>query len=285
MGLISLPIMLRYGYNRPVATGAITASGTLAQIVPPSLVLIVIADQLGKSVGDMYTAAFLPAFMLIGLYCLFILTLAVLRPAWVPALPPEARIYREANGASGHRSLLVLSVLCTGAALWFAARYPELVKSLTGNPEARAPTDETVVVALCVGVLLAFVVTGGVLSLGLGELLGVGVLGVVSQRRVGIARVQRWAVIRLVLAAVSLVVSWVLLPTQVEYNRLAHEWQVAASNDPRMREMLGDFDPAVNRRMTLISQVGGSIAVSLVPFGVLLFLGRPAVQRQVERWD
>jgi hypothetical protein len=113
----------------------------------------------------------------------------------------------------------------------------------------------------------------------------VGGLGVVSQRRVGIARVQRWAVIRLVLAAVLLVVSWVLLPTQVEYNRLAHEWQVAASNDPRMREMLGDFDPAVNRRMTLISQVGGSIAVSLVPFGVLLFLGRSAVQRQVERWD
>ena len=169
MGLISLPIMLRYGYNRPVATGAITASGTLAQIVPPSLVLIVIADQLGKSVGDMYTAAFLPAFMLIGLYCLFILTLAVLRPAWVPALPPEARIYREGNGASGHRSLLVLSVLCTGAALWFAARYPELVKTLTGNPEARAPTDETVVVALCVGVLLAFVVAvvSRVLRLGL----------------------------------------------------------------------------------------------------------------------
>jgi TRAP-type mannitol/chloroaromatic compound transport system permease large subunit len=169
MGLISLPIMLRYGYNRPVATGAITASGTLAQIVPPSLVLIVIADQLGKSVGDMYTAAFLPAFMLIGLYCLFILALAVLRPAWVPALPPEARIYREANGASGHRSLLVLSVLCTGAALWFAARYPELVKTLTGNPEARAPTDETIVVALCVGVLLAFVVAvvSRVLRLGL----------------------------------------------------------------------------------------------------------------------
>jgi hypothetical protein len=52
-----------------------------------------------------------------------------------------------------------------------------------------------------------------------------------------------------------------------------------------MREMLGEFDPAANRRMTLISQVGGSIAVSLVPFGVLLFLGRSAVQRQVERWD
>ena len=165
----------------------------------------------------------------------------------------------------------LLMVLAVGGAL--AA--PMLMKlAAPGGEPPRMPL-----------VLLAFVVTGGVLSLGLGVLLGVGGLGVVSQRRVGIARVQRWAVIRLVLAAVSLVVSWVLLPTQVEYNRLAHEWQVAASNDPRMREMLGDFDPAANRRMTLISQVGGSIAVSLVPFGVLLFLGRPAVQRQVERWD
>jgi hypothetical protein len=165
----------------------------------------------------------------------------------------------------------LLMVLAVGVAL--AA--PMLMKlAAPGGEPPRMPL-----------VLLAFVVTGGVLSLGLGVLLGVGGLGVVSQRRVGIARVQRWAVIRLVLAAVSLVVSWVLLPTQVEYNRLAHEWQVAASNDPRMREMLGDFDPAVNRRMTLISQVGGSIAVSLVPFGVLLFLGRSAVQRQVERWD
>ena len=60
MGLISLPIMLRYGYNRTIATGTITASGTLAQAIPPSLVLIIIADQLGRSVGDMYKGAFLP---------------------------------------------------------------------------------------------------------------------------------------------------------------------------------------------------------------------------------
>jgi hypothetical protein len=134
-------------------------------------------------------------------------------------------------------------------------------------------------------VLLAFLAVSGTVSLGLGVLLGVGGLGVVAQRRVGIARVQRWAVLRLVLAVVSLVVSWVLLPTQVEYNGRVHAWQIAASNDPRMRERLGDFDPAANRRMTLIGQAAGSIAVSLVPFGVLLFLGRPAVQRQVERWD
>jgi len=61
MGLISLPIMLRYGYNRTIATGTITASGTLAQAIPPSLVLIVLADQLGRSVGDMYAGALIPA--------------------------------------------------------------------------------------------------------------------------------------------------------------------------------------------------------------------------------
>lgn len=70
MGLISLPIMLRYGYDRRLATGVIAASGTLAQIIPPSLVLIVMADQLGKSVGDMYAGAFLPGLVLTGLYAL-----------------------------------------------------------------------------------------------------------------------------------------------------------------------------------------------------------------------
>ena len=68
MGLISLPIMLRYGYDRRLASGVIAASGTLAQIIPPSLVLIVMADQLGRSVGDMYEGAFLPGVILAGLY-------------------------------------------------------------------------------------------------------------------------------------------------------------------------------------------------------------------------
>ncbi len=66
MGLISLPIMLRYGYDRRFASGVIAASGTLAQIIPPSLVLIIMADQLGKSVGDMYAGAFIPGITLIG---------------------------------------------------------------------------------------------------------------------------------------------------------------------------------------------------------------------------
>lgn len=91
MGLISLPIMMRYGYDRSVATGTIAASGTLAQIVPPSLVLIVMSDQLGRSVGDMYIGALLPALMIMGMYCLYIFGLTLVSPKKVPALPIEAR--------------------------------------------------------------------------------------------------------------------------------------------------------------------------------------------------
>src|SRR5262249_12110617 len=76
MGLISLPIMLRYGYDRRTASGVIAASGTLAQIIPPSLVLIIMADQLGRSVGDMYRGAFIPGFVLTGLYALYVIGIA-----------------------------------------------------------------------------------------------------------------------------------------------------------------------------------------------------------------
>ena len=113
MGLISLPIMLRYGYSRTIATGTITASGTLAQAIPPSLVLIVLADQLGRSVGDMYSGALIPGLLLVGLYIAFIAAVAIFKPAMVPALPPEALLYKEDNGASGHKSLLAL-VLAIG---------------------------------------------------------------------------------------------------------------------------------------------------------------------------
>lgn len=94
MGLISLPIMLRYGYDRSIASGAIAASGTLAQIIPPSLVLIVMADQLGQSVGDMYAGAFLPGLGLAALYAGFILLISLIKPHWLPAIPPEARSLR-----------------------------------------------------------------------------------------------------------------------------------------------------------------------------------------------
>ncbi|XWN34480.1 MAG: TRAP transporter large permease subunit [Devosia sp.] len=112
MGLISLPIMLRYGYNRSVAAGTIAASGTLAQVVPPSLVLIVLADQLGRSVGEMYRAALAPALIIIVLFALYILVLTLLRPKSVPALPAAARTLQ-----GGARSLVVVLALGVIAAL------------------------------------------------------------------------------------------------------------------------------------------------------------------------
>jgi len=154
MGLISLPIMLRYGYNRAIATGVITASGTLAQIIPPSLVLIVMADQLGRSVGDMYAGAVVPGLLLVALFSLFIIILATLRPGWVPALPPEARIYREANGASGHLSLLVILIISAAAAFAWASLYEVLVNPLVGR-SGKAPTDEVLTVSMTVAAFVA----------------------------------------------------------------------------------------------------------------------------------
>ncbi|CAN5414933.1 TRAP transporter large permease subunit [soil metagenome] len=158
MGLISLPIMLRNGYDRRVATGVIAASGTLAQIIPPSLVLIILADQLGRSVGDMYKGAFLPGFMLTGMYAGYVILLAFFKPKWVPALPPEGRTFREDNGSAGLTSLLVLTVLTSGIAIYFAKHYGQVLTWWTGQSVITPPTDETIVVSLCLGVILAFVV-------------------------------------------------------------------------------------------------------------------------------
>ena len=108
MGLISLPIMLRYGYDRRLAAGVITASGTLAQIIPPSLVLIVMADQLGRSVGDMYEGAFIPGLSLAALYAVFVFVMTIVRPGSAPGLPPEALTMREDNGKAGYPSLAVI---------------------------------------------------------------------------------------------------------------------------------------------------------------------------------
>ncbi|KAB2844275.1 MAG: TRAP transporter large permease subunit [Burkholderiales bacterium] len=149
MGLISLPIMLRYGYNRTVATGVITASGTLAQAIPPSLVLIVMADQLGRSVGDMYAGGLLPGLLLVGFYALFVIIVAILRPSWVPALPVEARIYKEANGSSGHRSLLLLMLIAAAAGIIWSQFHDGIMKSWTGRDTA-APGDEIVIMSMTV---------------------------------------------------------------------------------------------------------------------------------------
>jgi len=91
MGLISLPVMQRYGYDPRVATGVIAASGTITQIIPPSLVLVVLADAMGQSLGDMYAGAFLPSFVLVGLFCLWIFIVSIVWPEKVPALPLSVR--------------------------------------------------------------------------------------------------------------------------------------------------------------------------------------------------
>jgi len=158
MGLISLPIMLRYGYDRRVASGVIAASGTLAQIIPPSLVLIVLADQLGRSVGDMYKGAFIPGFLLTGFYAGYVILLAIFKPHWVPALPLEARTIREDNGKSGLISLLALTVISTALAIAFAENYAAITSWATGSHVDSVPKDETIVVSMCVGVLFAFII-------------------------------------------------------------------------------------------------------------------------------
>ncbi|MDX8533483.1 TRAP transporter large permease subunit [Mesorhizobium sp. VK25A] len=141
MGLISLPIMLRYGYDRRLASGVIAASGTLAQIIPPSLVLIVLADQLGRSVGDMYAGALIPGLVLTGIYMLYILVMSIVRPSSMPALPPEARTL-------GHGVLsLIVALLVTGAISYGAYRY-------------LAPTqgDNADILGFAVGVIVIYVV-------------------------------------------------------------------------------------------------------------------------------
>jgi tripartite ATP-independent transporter DctM subunit len=94
MGLISLPVMMKYGYSIRHACGVIAAAGTVTQLIPPSLVLVVLADQLGKSVGDMYLGAIGPSFIQIGLFCLWVWIVSRIWPEAVPALPPEARTLR-----------------------------------------------------------------------------------------------------------------------------------------------------------------------------------------------
>ena len=94
MGVIALPIMQRYGYNMRLATGVIAASGTITQVIPPSLVLIVLADQLGKSVGDMYLGAVGPSIAQVLIFVAFIAVMSLLRPQSMPPMPPEARTLR-----------------------------------------------------------------------------------------------------------------------------------------------------------------------------------------------
>jgi tripartite ATP-independent transporter DctM subunit len=115
MGLISLPIMLRYGYDRRMATGVIAASGTLAQIIPPSLVLIILADQLGRSVGDMYKGAIIPGLVLSALYMTYVFIMTVIFPKSAPALPAEARSFGK---GADYRPVITAVIFPLVLVLW-----------------------------------------------------------------------------------------------------------------------------------------------------------------------
>ena len=143
MGLISLPIMLRYNYKPSLAAGTIAASGTLAQIIPPSLVLIVMADQVGRSVGDMYAGALYPSLLIVAFYALYIFATTMLRPDWAPALPPEAR-----KLGKGVTSLLVMLVIAT--ALFYGSQHT--VFQVIGSEEWR------IVASLTLAAGIAYVV-------------------------------------------------------------------------------------------------------------------------------
>ena len=158
MGLISLPIMLRYGYDRRLATGVIAASGTLAQIIPPSLVLIILADQLGRSVGDMYKGAFMPGLHAHGLYAVYVIAAGVhssrsgcRRCRRRPAPSARTTADRPAVAAGADRDPTALAVM-------LGKNYAKSCSWWTGSRWTPSPTDETIVVAMCAGVLLAFVI-------------------------------------------------------------------------------------------------------------------------------
>ncbi len=118
LGLLTLPGMLRRGYDKGLACGTICASGTLGQIIPPSLILILLADITNQSVGTLFAAAMIPGLMLAGIYCIYILGLGVLRPNMVPAIPKEERALIS-KGELGMRVLRVVAppVALVGAVL------------------------------------------------------------------------------------------------------------------------------------------------------------------------
>lgn len=153
MGLISLPVMLRYGYDKKVATGVIAASGTLAQILPPSLVLIVMADQLGRSVGDMYQAALRPALLLVAMYAGYILAVSIFKPHALPALPAEARNLREPDGSSGIVSLLTLIAATVAASFALSAFYPSIRPAASADEARIIPVVVAVIGALAAALI------------------------------------------------------------------------------------------------------------------------------------
>jgi len=161
MGLISLPIMLRYGYDRRVASGVIAASGTLAQIIPPSLVLIVMADQLGRSVGDMYEGAFVPGLVLAGFYAFYVFLITLVFPKSVPGLPVEAQRINEVPERFFQQSLVAAVGLFAAYALIpfvgeIAFTLYNAIASQTSLPPLESAPQETLLRILQVLAFIGF---------------------------------------------------------------------------------------------------------------------------------
>jgi TRAP-type mannitol/chloroaromatic compound transport system permease large subunit len=153
MGLISLPIMLRYGYDRRLASGVIAASGTLAQIIPPSLVLIILADQLGRPVHAMYESAFVPGLILAGMYAALVFVVTLVWPAAAPGLPLSAIADREPNGSRGLVSLGLLTLAAVAVA--FAAMRGAI---------ATGPDRIVMTMAIAIGIVFPAVLADRALS-------------------------------------------------------------------------------------------------------------------------
>lgn len=94
MGVLALPVMLKYNYDKSFATGVIASSGTLGQIIPPSIVLVILGDQIGVSVGPLFLGAFIPGFLLAGLFVIWVIIVSIFQPDHAPAMPPESRSLR-----------------------------------------------------------------------------------------------------------------------------------------------------------------------------------------------
>jgi len=168
MGLISLPIMLRYGYDRRLAAGVIAASGTLSQIIPPSLVLIILADQLGRSIGDMYRGAMVPGLVLTGCYIVYIVIMTFVKPSSAPALPPEARIYDRPDGSRGLRSLIILTLIASAVSYFATQHY--------FSEHTQVPVDERVVISL-----MAWGITALIIAL-VNKIFKLGLLSEIAER-------------------------------------------------------------------------------------------------------
>lgn len=233
MGLFSLPLMLRHGYDPRWAAGVITASGSLTQIVPPSLVLIVLADQLNRSVGDMYAAALAPAALIIGGYLLVVAGAAWWFPGALPALPPQALAAREANGASGLRSLGLLALASALGSALFMQAYPALLIRL-GRTALAPPTDETVIVSLGAAVFFGFALALADRTLRLGWLSALA-------QRVAFVLVPPLILIFLVLGTIYLGVA---TPTEGGAVGAVGAWVMAASR--RRLQWRGLLDAALS---------------------------------------